>query len=346
MHLFLCVYAVIYETCYLVKSYHQNSNASGVNSTCNSRISGLKFILIPSMKGCLKKNLMKKPAAARKRSACMTMRKVMKKKVGHQKIMKRPSSGGRKKEMARAAWRENKSKSCRLSRARQAAEKMSRKKQNVLSRARQAATNGLPLPKTKWPLYNNMAAAAYAAQAQSIKAMDRADSAHEAADSAHEAADEAKKEAAYARIMANEYSKGIVSLKEEVKTGLEALTEIRAQSERANSAHDIVAASAHAAADEAKKQAENACIMANAVKHELAHRLDTQTNPYPYIDYGKRTELINAWTQMTGGGADPNKREETIKEYQRCKEAAQAAMGVEAEGKGKGKEERLDTDDR
>ena len=36
---------------YLLKSYHQNSNASGVNSTCNSRISGLKFILIPRISG-------------------------------------------------------------------------------------------------------------------------------------------------------------------------------------------------------------------------------------------------------------------------------------------------------
>ena len=36
---------------YLLKSYHQNSNAGGVNSTCNSRISGLKFILIPRISG-------------------------------------------------------------------------------------------------------------------------------------------------------------------------------------------------------------------------------------------------------------------------------------------------------
>ena len=57
------------------------------------------------MKGCPKKNLMKKPAAARKkkkkkkRSACMKMRKVMKKKVGRQKIIKRPA-------MHQKAWRE------------------------------------------------------------------------------------------------------------------------------------------------------------------------------------------------------------------------------------------------
>ncbi len=38
---------------YLLKSYHQNSNAGGVNSTCNSRISGLKFILIPRISHAL-----------------------------------------------------------------------------------------------------------------------------------------------------------------------------------------------------------------------------------------------------------------------------------------------------
>ena len=34
-----------------IASDHQNSNASGVNSTCNSRISGLEFILIPGISG-------------------------------------------------------------------------------------------------------------------------------------------------------------------------------------------------------------------------------------------------------------------------------------------------------
>ncbi len=151
---------------------------------------------------------MKKPAAARKkkkkRSACMKMRKVMKKKVGRQKIIKRPS-------MHKKAWRENVQKKAG---GRQIARwKVQKKKENVQARARQAARNGSPY-QTKWPELGDVAAAAYAAEVKSIKAMERADSAHEAADSAREAADEAKKDAAGARVMAIHNSCRIVSLEE------------------------------------------------------------------------------------------------------------------------------------
>ena len=153
------------------------------------------------MKGCLEKNLMKKPAAARKkkkkRSACMKMRKVMKKKVGRQKIIKRPS-------MHKKAWRENVQKKAG---GRQIARwKVQKKKENVQARARQAARNGSPY-QTKWPELEGVAAAAYAAEEKSIKAMERADS-------AREAADEAKKDAAGARVMAIHNSCRIVSLEE------------------------------------------------------------------------------------------------------------------------------------
>ena len=106
---------------------------------------------------------MKKPAAAmkktKKRSACI----------------KRPA-------MTSAAvltrrWREN-----------VLARKKAKAKKNVLATARRAARNGLPY-QTKLPKLAGVAAAAYAAEANSRKAMERADSAHEAADSAHEAAD-------------------------------------------------------------------------------------------------------------------------------------------------------------
>ena len=131
--------------------------------------------------------------------------------------------------MHKKAWRENvwkKADSHEI--ARWMAKK---KKENVQARARQAARNGLPY-QTKWPELGDVAAAAYAAEVKSIKAMERADSAHEAADSAHEAADEAKKEAAYARVMAFQNSKRIMSLAEEVKTGLETLDETAARAKR------------------------------------------------------------------------------------------------------------------
>ena len=140
------------------------------------------------MKRCLEK---------KKRSACMKMRKVMKKKVGRQKILKRPS-------MHQRAWREN---------VRKAKEqkKAQKKKENVQARARQAARSGVAY-QTKGRELADLAAHAYAAEVKSIKAMERADSAHEAADSAHEAADEAKKDAAGARVMAIQNLQRITSL--------------------------------------------------------------------------------------------------------------------------------------
>jgi translation initiation factor 2B subunit (eIF-2B alpha/beta/delta family) len=179
------------------------------------------------MKGCLEKNLMKKPAAAmkkkkKKRSACMKMRKVMKKKVGRQKIIKRPA-------MHKKAWRENVWKEADSHGI--AHWKANKKKENVQARARQAARNGLPY-QTKWPELGDVAAAAYAAEVKSTKAMERADSAHEAADSAHEAADEAKKEAADARVMAFQNSKQIATLQNVAKTVLETLAETAARAKR------------------------------------------------------------------------------------------------------------------
>ena len=168
------------------------------------------------MKGCLEKNLMKKPAAARKkkkRSACMKMRKVMKKKVGRQKIIKTPL-------MRQRAWRENVRK-----------RKKEKQKKNVQARARQAARSGLPY-QPQGPELADVAAHAYAAEVKSIKAMERADSAHEVADSAHEAADEAKKDAAGARVMALQNSKRITSLEGQLKTGLETFAETAARAKR------------------------------------------------------------------------------------------------------------------
>ena len=149
---------------------------------------------------------MKKPAAARKkkkRSACMKMRKVMKKK---QKIIKRPS-------LYKKAWRENVRKEADSHEI--AHWKVQKKKENVQARARQAARNGKPY-QTKLLGLGNVAAAAYAAEERSVKAMERADSAHEAAGSAHEAADEAKKDAAAARVVAFLNSKRITDLEETV----------------------------------------------------------------------------------------------------------------------------------
>ena len=107
---------------------------------------------------------MKKPAAAMKK---------MKKMKKRSACIKRPAMTSAAVKQRR--WREN-------ALARQKA------KENVLRRARQAARNGLPY-QTKLPKLAGVAAAAYAAEANSRKAMERADSAHEAADSAHEAAD-------------------------------------------------------------------------------------------------------------------------------------------------------------
>ena len=78
------------------------------------------------------------------------------------------------------AWREN-----------VLMKKEQKTKKNVLATARRAARNGLPY-QTKLPRLAGVAAAAYAAEANSRKAMERADSAHERADSAHEAADSAR----------------------------------------------------------------------------------------------------------------------------------------------------------
>ena len=97
-----------------------------------------------------------------------------------------------------------------------------RQKKNVRARARQAARDNLPY-QTKLPMFGGVAAAAYAAEVKSRKAMEQADrahgtavSAHIAAESANEAADKAKEDAADARAMAIENSKRITSLAGEV----------------------------------------------------------------------------------------------------------------------------------
>ena len=130
-----------------------------------------------------------------------------------------------------AHWTAKKKKENVQARAKLAARMATRKKENVQARAKLAARNGLPY-QTKWPELGDVAAAAYAAQAGSIKAMDVAGSAREAAESAQEAADEAKKEAAYARVMAFQSSQRIMSLEEEVKTGLVTLAATAAQAKR------------------------------------------------------------------------------------------------------------------
>ena len=157
------------------------------------------------------KSAMKKPAAARKdekkRSACMKMRKAMKKKVGrHQEITKR--SG-----VQQRAYKENVVKN-----------KERMKKKNVKNRARRAARNGKKY-QTLCPELEHLAVAAYA------KAMERANSAHETADKALEEAGEAKKDAAGARAMASENSQRITSLKEEVMTELGTLARRAKRSE-------------------------------------------------------------------------------------------------------------------
>ena len=114
-------------------------------------------------------------------------------------------------------WRENVNK-CRQ----EAAILPARQKQNVRARARQAARDNLPY-QTKLPMFGGIAAAVYAAEGKSRKAMEQADrahgtavSAHIAAESANEAADKAKEDAADARTMAIENRKRITSLAGEV----------------------------------------------------------------------------------------------------------------------------------
>ena len=155
---------------------------------------------------------MKKPAAAmkkmKKRSACI----------------KRPAMTSAEKTKA---WREN-----------VLMKKEQKTKENVLVKAKRAARNGLPY-QTKLPRLAGVAAAAYAAEANSRKAMERADSAHERADSAHEAADsarqaadEAKEDASAARALGLENHKRITLLVGEVKTGLDSWAETAALAKR------------------------------------------------------------------------------------------------------------------
>ena len=115
-------------------------------------------------------------------------------------------------------WRENViDKKCQ-----QEVAEAARQKKNVRARARQAARDNLPY-QTKLPMFGGVAAAAYAAEVKSKKAMEQADrahgtavSAHIAAESANEAADKAKEDAADARTMAIENRKRITSLAGEV----------------------------------------------------------------------------------------------------------------------------------
>ena len=111
------------------------------------------------------KNLMKKPAAAMKK-------------------MKKGSACIKRPAMTSAAAAKQ-----RRYREKVLMKKEQEKKKNVWRKATRAARNGLPY-QTKLAKLEVVAAAAYAAaEANSRKAMERADSAHEAADSAHEAAD-------------------------------------------------------------------------------------------------------------------------------------------------------------
>ena len=152
---------------------------------------------------------MKRPAATRK------------------KIKKRPASAARTKR-----WRENALK-------RKDAE--ARQKKNVQTRARRAARNGSPY-QTRSPKLQDVAAAAYAAEAAACaaegkskkaieyaeSAYERAGEAHEAAVSAHERADEAKEDAATAYAMAIENNRKVISLEGEVKTRLKSFAETQA----------------------------------------------------------------------------------------------------------------------
>ena len=152
------------------------------------------------------KNLMKKPAAARKkkkRSACMKMRTVMKKEVGRQKIIKRPAMVVRVRV---TRWRKKKK------------EKMVKMQvKNARARARKAARNKLPY-RPKSPKLVDVAAAAYAAKVEAY--------------SARQAADEAKKDAADARAIGIENRKRIIVLEGEVIAGKKALNETAARANR------------------------------------------------------------------------------------------------------------------
>jgi hypothetical protein len=197
------------------------------------------------MKGCLKilKNPINKPAAAikkkKKRSASMTMRQVMKKKVGRPKIIKRPASMV-KSATRMAVFRKQRSNVENVkaherkkvenvrARARQAARSEQRQVENVKARARQAARSGLPYQS----LHSRLAEVADAAHAAEVRSKEARDQAA----GAREVAGEAKEEAVYARLvveevrsdartMAEENSKRITSLEKQVEAGAETLRE-------------------------------------------------------------------------------------------------------------------------
>ena len=196
------------------------------------------------MKGCLKilKNPINKPAAAikkkKKRSASMTMRQVMKKKVGRPKIIKRPASMvksatrkrvyQKQKNMGNVKARDRKKVENVRARARQVARSEQRQVENVKARARQAARSGLPYQS----LHSRLAEVADAAHAAEVRSKEARDQAA----GAREVAGEAKEEARYARLvveevrsdardMAEESSKRITSLEKQVEAGAETLRE-------------------------------------------------------------------------------------------------------------------------
>jgi len=186
------------------------------------------------MKGCLKilKNPINKPAAAikkkKKRSASMTMRQVMKKKVGRPKIIKRPASMVKSATRKRVYRKERKKVENVKARARQAARREQKLVENVKARARQAARSGLPYQS----LHSRLAEVADAAHAAEVRSKEARDQAA----GAREVAGEAKEEARYARLvveevrsdahdMAEESSKRITSLEKQVEAGAETLRE-------------------------------------------------------------------------------------------------------------------------
>ena len=186
------------------------------------------------MKGCLKilKNPINKPAAAikkkKKRSASMTMRQVMKKKVGRPKIIKRPASMVKSATRKRVYRKERKKVENVKARARQAARREQKLVENVKARARQAARSGLPYQS----LHSRLAEVADAAHAAEVRSKEARDQAA----GAREVAGEAKEEARYARLvveevrsdardMAEESSKRITSLEKQVEAGEETLRE-------------------------------------------------------------------------------------------------------------------------
>ena len=184
------------------------------------------------MKGCLKilKNPINKPAAAikkkKKRSASMTMRQVMKKKVGRPKIIKRPASMVKSATRKRVYRKERKKVENVKARARQAARREQKLVENVKARARLAARSGLPYQS----LHSRLAEVADAAHAAEVRSKEARDQAA----GAREVAGEAKEEARYARLvveevrsdahdMAEESSKRITSLEKQVEAGAETL---------------------------------------------------------------------------------------------------------------------------